>query len=107
MIKKSNRTSQAPRSQQTVQIAEQRTTVSGPIPSADEMARFKAVDPELINRIVSLAEKEATNRHKMESSALTANIEVSFRAQTWSNIWLWNGSIGGAYMICYFNLDRC
>ena len=77
MSKKNNHSSKTPRSQQTVQIAEQRTTVSGPIPSADEKARYKAIDPELVNRIVSLAEREAANRHKMESAALTANIEIS------------------------------
>jgi len=75
MSKKNNNT--PPHSQQTVQIAEQHTTVSGPIPSADEMAKYKSIDPELINRIVSLAEREAANRHKMESTALTANIEIS------------------------------
>jgi uncharacterized membrane protein len=41
------------------------------------MARYKSIDPDLVNRIVSLAEREAANRHKMESSALNANIEIS------------------------------
>jgi uncharacterized membrane protein len=79
MSKKSNQPRKVPRSQTktTVQIAEQRTTVSGPIPSADELARYNAIDPELVNRIVSLAEREATNRHKMESLALNANIGIS------------------------------
>ena len=77
MSKKSNPPSKTPHSKQTVQIAEQRTTVSGPIPSADEMARYKTIDPELVNRIVSLAEREAANRHKMEALALNANIEIS------------------------------
>jgi len=77
MSKKSNQPGKVPRSQTTVQIAEQRTTVSGPIPSADELARYNAIDPELVNRIISLAEREATNRHKMESLALNANIGIS------------------------------
>lgn len=76
MSRKGNRPIKAIHSQQGVQIAEQRTTLSGPIPSADEIAKYKTVDPELVNRIVSLAEKEATNRHHMDSSTLTANIEI-------------------------------
>ena len=76
MSKKSNFPNKAGHAQRTV-LAEQHTTVSGPIPSAEEMARYKAIDPELVNRIVSLAEREAANRHKMETSALKANIEIS------------------------------
>ena len=77
MSKKSNQPRKVPRSQTTVQIAEQRTTVSGPIPSADELARYNSINPELVNRIVSLAEREAANRHKMESLSLNANIGIS------------------------------
>ena len=41
------------------------------------MAKYNAINPELVNRIISLAEREAVNRHKMESETLTANIEIS------------------------------
>lgn len=41
------------------------------------MAKYNAINPELVNRILSLAEKEGTHRHKMGSCSLNAEIAMS------------------------------
>ncbi len=63
-------------SKSTVQIAEQ-TTLSGPLPSSSEMEKYNAISPELVIRIISMAEREAANRHKLDKEALQANIAIT------------------------------
>lgn len=52
------------------------TTVSGPMPSADEMAKYAKINSNLVDRIVSLAEKESDHRHKLEFLALETDAKL-------------------------------
>jgi len=63
------------KSQSPVQVTGQ--AFSGPIPPAHELERYAAINPELVNRIMAMAEQEAATRHKLESIKLEANIQIS------------------------------
>ena len=47
-----------------------RQSISGPLPSASEMAKYDQISPDLVDRIVKMAEKEANHRHEMEQNLL-------------------------------------
>lgn len=38
----------------------------GPVPDAEEMGRYKSIDPSFPERFVQMAEKEQTHRHQMD-----------------------------------------
>lgn len=62
---------------------------------------IKPSNPDLVDRIVSLAEREAANRHKMESLALQANIEISSKQFSERKLGQRFGfSIGALGLIC-------
>lgn len=44
---------------------------SGPLPSADEMAKYDTISPTIVDRIITLAESEAIHRRSMEKKVVT------------------------------------
>ncbi len=51
--------------------------VSGPLPSAKEMEGYQAIDPELVRKIVAMAENETAHRHQQEAQTMQANINIA------------------------------
>lgn len=56
-------------------------SVSGPLPSSSEMQGYNSISPDLVDRIVSMAEKESDFRHEMEKASLAANKELALNHQ--------------------------
>ncbi len=52
-------------------------TISGPLPSASEMRGYNEISPDLVNRIVTLAEKETEFRHSTERNIIEVNYELA------------------------------
>lgn len=52
--------------------AEQTFYRSGPLPDPAELAAYKRIDPQLVNRIVSMAEVSVHGRHEVLKRAVTA-----------------------------------
>ncbi len=72
---------------------------SGPIPPADQLAGFEAIEPGLANRIVHMAESEVSHRHEMERhQAETARIGARFMAR-WMTTGQWLGASMGLLML--------
>jgi len=55
--------------------------VSGPLPSSEEFARYESTHLGSADRILSMAEKEQSHRHSMESKALSGGIAFKRRGQ--------------------------
>lgn len=51
--------------------------ISGPIPSASEMEKYSRINKDLPSRVMAMAEKEANNRHQVESKTLEANVNIA------------------------------
>lgn len=79
---------QKPRSQkpprqpnaQNSQVAARRTEIShhsGPIPSPEDLERYRAISPDLVDRIVTMAEQEAEHRRQIDERTNAANIKIS------------------------------
>lgn len=54
---------------------------SGPIPPADELAAYNRIEPDLVNRIVSMAEDEALHRRSRENRELSEAVVATRRGQ--------------------------
>ncbi len=54
---------------------------SGPLPSAEEFARYEAVQPGTAERILAMAEKEASHRHELEKTAVRSTAKLNFTGQ--------------------------
>ncbi len=50
-------------------LVSQQSYYQGQLPPPEMMAQFKDIDPSFPERIVAMAEKEASNRHKNETAA--------------------------------------
>lgn len=59
---------------------------SGPLPPATEFERYDAVLPGSAERILAMAEKEATHRHGAEDSLVKEEIRASRTGQTFAFI---------------------
>lgn len=59
---------------------------SGPIPSAAEFKKYEEILPGAADRILGMAERQATHRQKLETSAIKSNIENSRRGQCFAFI---------------------
>jgi uncharacterized membrane protein len=57
------------------QVTHQVFATSGPLPAPEMLAGFEQVKPGFAERIVSMAEAEATHRRSMETVAIQAQIE--------------------------------
>ncbi len=74
--RKKNQAASRIQDNQSVAI-QHRQEYSGPIPPAEQLEKYNSINPELVDRIVTLAEREAKNRHENERIALQANITIS------------------------------
>ena len=54
---------------------------AGPLPPANELARYDAVLPGLADRIVKMAEANATHRQALERSVVEGNVVAQLRGQ--------------------------
>jgi len=59
----------------------QQSLTEGPLPPAAEFEHYEQVLPGTANRILSMAEKEAEHRHKLEIKAADANVKIEIRGQ--------------------------
>jgi uncharacterized membrane protein len=48
------------------------TAYMGPIPSADELARYESIEPGLAGRIISMAERQSDHRQRIEAVAVSS-----------------------------------
>jgi len=81
----------------TAVVAQQ--TFSGPVPPPGLMAEYKTVDPDLPNRILTMAEQEQKHAHEMELSALTATVANETRGQIFAFVVSLIIIIGAVYLI--------
>lgn len=58
---------------------ERTLTLSGPIPPPRVLAEYGQIQPDLVDRIVKMAEKQQAHRHRMEERSLSASITLSIR----------------------------
>ena len=61
-------TSISPKQLETIQ--RQIKISSGPIPSAEELSKYNKIEPELVNRIVSMAENQQNHRLNSEKKTI-------------------------------------
>lgn len=54
---------------------------SGPLPPPDTLSQYKALDPDLLNRIVTMAEKEQSHRHHIEAGIVKNKFGIDSRGQ--------------------------
>ena len=59
---------------------------SGPIPPASELAYYEQIIPGLADRIVGMAESNATHRQGMEKAVVVGNIAAQKRGQVFAFI---------------------
>ncbi|WP_355660068.1 DUF2335 domain-containing protein [Halomonas salifodinae] len=57
--------------------AQQITHSSGPVPPAEEMARYEQVIPGAADRIFAMAEQEQQHRHRAESEQTSTNARIA------------------------------
>ncbi|BCT76941.1 hypothetical protein SCMU_27830 [Sinomonas cyclohexanicum] len=55
---------------------------SGPLPSAADLAAYKAIDPELPREILEMAKREQSHRHQMDRDELREGVSVTKRGQS-------------------------
>lgn len=67
--------------QASQQITQQRVEISGPLPQADEFQRYELALPGAADRILSMAEKEAVHRQKLDVKLVEAGIRQSGTGQ--------------------------
>ncbi len=97
----SNRKSLPPAGQIHQRSVQELTVSVGPIPSPAVLAEYHKLDATLINRIVSMAEQQATHRHTVEMKIVDASVFRS-KAGMWmafvlSVIGLGAASVGEVY----------
>jgi len=54
---------------------------SGPLPPPETLSQYKALDPDLLNRIVTMAEKEQSHRHGVEAGIVKSKFGIDSRGQ--------------------------
>lgn len=54
---------------------------TGPIPSANELKKYEEILPGAADRILTMAEKQAMHRQKLETAVVSSNVENSKRGQ--------------------------
>jgi len=54
---------------------------SGPLPPPETLAQYKALDDDLLNRIVTMAEKEQHHRHGIEAGIVNNKFGIDSRGQ--------------------------
>ena len=67
-------TSISPKQLETIQ--RQIKISSGPIPSAEELSKYNKIEPELVNRIVSMAENQQNHRLNSEKKTIYKNLYI-------------------------------
>jgi len=83
----------------------QRTEYSGPIPRADELAKYEAILPGAVERIIAMAEIQQKHIHSMETdnSARASELVKTERHKVWFGAGAsWSVSIGamGVALAC-------
>ena len=74
---------------------------SGPIPSPEDLAKYKQIDPELVNRIVSMAEAQQRHRHDRDIKVVTTDCLLKKWGQIFALAVAMVGlSIGGFLFYC-------
>ncbi len=58
------------------------TAFSGPIPPPEVLAKYEMIQPDLVDRIVRMAESETKHRQTIEKNRLNADIKITTRTQT-------------------------
>lgn len=58
----------------------------GPIPAASELKKYEEILPGAADRILTMAEKQATHRQKLESTVVDSNVKNSKRGQCFAFI---------------------
>lgn len=55
-------------------VIAQEAHYSGPIPMASEMAKYEQLCPGATNRLITMAEKQESHRHSLESTVVDSNV---------------------------------
>lgn len=72
---------------------------SGPIPSATEFKKYEEILPGAADRILGMAERQATHRQKLETSAIESNIGNSRRGQFFAFVISMTALVAGFILI--------
>lgn len=59
----------------------QSTIFAGPIPPAEELAKYEKILPGSADRILKMAEKQSTHRRELENKILESNIKTAATGQ--------------------------
>ena len=59
----------------------QMTLQTGPLPSPEVLEKYKAVQPDLPERIVAMAERQSTHRQAMEKKLVEGQVAAQTRGQ--------------------------
>lgn len=76
MKNKKNRASQ-PQSNNSQQLISQSISYSGPIPHPSDLARYEEIFPGAAERIIKMAENQATHRQELEKKVIDSGIKNS------------------------------
>lgn len=80
------------KAKQGAQSIEGEMSISGPFPSAQEMQGYHSISPELVDRIMTLTENEASQRHQSESRIIEVNYQLAQNHQKDRNTGQWIGA---------------
>ena len=82
--------------------AAQTVMITGPLPSADEFAKYEAAKPGTAERILVMAEQEAEHRRKMEKLTVETSIRLNASGQIFGFI-IMLLSLGAIFTCILFN----
>jgi uncharacterized membrane protein len=75
-------------------------TFSGPLPPPSILAEYNGIDPELVNRIVSMAENQAAHRRSTEAELVTGSIFTQRMGMVCGVIVAMSVLIAATVMVC-------
>ncbi|MBR0038944.1 MAG: DUF2335 domain-containing protein [Lachnospiraceae bacterium] len=90
-----------------LQVEKRETHISasaGPIPSADELAKYEAVSPGITQILLSTYQRQVNHRIEIESSVVKQNNINSARGQTYAFIIVLVAMVAG-FALIIFNKD--
>ena len=71
----------------------------GPIPPSNEFAKYEEILPGAADRLLTMAEKEQSNRHEFQNNLSKNSFYLQKRGQTFGFCIAVIGLIGGAYLL--------
>jgi len=94
-----NRPNRLQNPQQSHELRAVRAEFSGPLPPPNVLERYAAIIPNGAERIMAMAEKQATHRHGLEKAVVDGNLRAQARGQVYALIVVLAGMVSGTVLV--------